>query len=154
MYNSIQLGQWKRLWRKEIGSRQESENNGKHLKTTLQNDTSKQDTNKALSFTFVYSCWTEQTSCYGKNSTSTQSQAKPSLRPTMTFHFHWPRDKNPRWNGKNIYIYIYIYAVCIHKYVYIYIYVHIFVHIHTYIYIYVYIASSRLLELPKPELGW
>jgi hypothetical protein len=39
VYNSIQLGQSKRLCRKEIGSRQESENNGKHLKTTFQNKT-------------------------------------------------------------------------------------------------------------------
>jgi hypothetical protein len=39
VYNSIQLGQSKRLCRKEIGSRQESENNGKHFKTTLQNKT-------------------------------------------------------------------------------------------------------------------
>ena len=73
----------------------------------------------------VFSCWTEETSCYGKNSTSTQSQAKPSLRPTTTFHFHWPREKTQpqmKWEELIYDIYIYMYVcmyVCMHVCMYV-----------------------------------
>ena len=42
----------------------------------------------------------------------------------------------------------------IYIYIYTYIYIYIYIYMCVYIHIYVYIASSQVLELRKPELGW
>ena len=75
------------------------------------------------------------------------SKTVTSTNNDLSFSLTQRQEPQMKWEE-----HIYIYMLYVYINMYIYIYVHIFVHIHTYIY--VYIASSRLLELPKPELGW